>query len=90
MKKKYKEGIQNLSKLIKNKPQPIREHLDICLACRAYGYAASGQYENALRDFHSIKKLGKCIDKASHYNKLVCQGIVQGNKGEIEKSTASF
>jgi hypothetical protein len=56
MKKNYDEGIESLSYLIQKKSNPIREHLDICYACRAYGFAAKGEYSKALKDFKEIKK----------------------------------
>lgn len=89
MKRKYKEGIHQLSKLIRKKPSQIKEYIGSCYAYRGFGYCANEQYEKALKDFNSAKKVG-ALDKASSYNKLLCEGILTGEKKDYAGATELF
>jgi len=56
MKRKYKEGIENITNLIKN--FSVGEFLKpLVYSYRAYGYYCLGKHEKALNDLIHIEKL---------------------------------
>lgn len=74
MKRKYKEGIEHLTQLVKTKV--LGEFLKpLVHSYRAYGYFCLGKHQKALNDLEIIEAFQK-LEKASVYNKLLCQGIL--------------
>jgi hypothetical protein len=72
MKRKYKEGIENLSKLIK--AYNLGDFLKpLVYTYRSYGYFCLGKHQKALTDLQEVENK---LEKSSSYNKLICEGII--------------
>jgi tetratricopeptide (TPR) repeat protein len=77
MKRKFKEGIVMLSKIIKKKNMLIQEYLGNCYAYRAYAYASLENHEKAVKDLNLTKKF-QDLDNSSEYNFMISQAILFG------------
>ena len=75
IKRKFEEGITELTKIIKKKHMIIQEYLGNCFAYRGYAYASTENHEKAVKDLESSKKFQE-LDLSSQYNCLISQAIV--------------
>lgn len=75
MKRKYKQGINVLSALIKNRTASIREYIGCCYSYRGFGYAAIENHSKAVKDFARSAKYAE-LDRATIYNRLVSDGVL--------------
>lgn len=78
MKRKFKEGVALLTKIIKKKHVLIQEYMGNCFAYRGYAYASLENHEKAVRDLANAKK-SKELDYSSLYNLLISQSILCGD-----------
>ena len=78
MKRKFKEGVSLLTKIIKKKHILLHEYMGNCLAYRGYAYASLENHEKAVKDLAAAKKL-QDLDHSSLYNFLVSQAILCGD-----------
>jgi hypothetical protein len=77
MKRKYKEGVEHLSNLVNN--FALSDFLKPLLySYRAYGFFCLGKHLKALNDLTTIEKSAP-LDKASTYNKFICEGIISSS-----------
>ena len=77
IKRKFKEGVTALTKIIKKKHMLIQEYMGNCYAYRGYAYASLENHEKAVKDLNSAKKI-QDLDYSSQYNLLVSQAILYG------------
>ncbi|KAM3146723.1 hypothetical protein pb186bvf_001253 [Paramecium bursaria] len=85
MKRKFEEGIVNLTNLIsKNLVNDFLKPL--VYQYRAYGLICVGQHQKALQDLQVVNQL----EKASQYNKLICEGICSAMSNLFEQSNQFF
>lgn len=82
MKRKYKEGVDQLSNLITNFASSdfLRPLL---YSYRAYGLICLADHGKALSDLQTIEKMS-ALDKASTYNKVICEGIMNASQNQFE------
>lgn len=78
MKRKLEEGIEIFSEIIKKNEKTLANYFGNCYENRAFAYFSLKNYDMALSDFVNAKALN-CLDKASEFNKLICEGIIQEN-----------
>lgn len=83
MKRKFKEGITQLSRIIKKKEQPIQEYIGNCYAFRGYGYASIEKHEQAVRNLNNASKIQE-LDNASKYNLQVSSAVLTAEKAPEE------
>ncbi|OMJ82649.1 hypothetical protein SteCoe_16569 [Stentor coeruleus] len=79
MKRKFKDGISLLTKIIKNNHPLIQEYIGNCYTFRGYAYAAQELHEKATKDLSTAGKMQK-LDSASEYNYMISQGILLAEK----------
>ncbi|EGR34644.1 hypothetical protein IMG5_005100 [Ichthyophthirius multifiliis] len=86
MKRKYQEGIENLSKLVKG--YNLGDFLKpLVYTYRSYGYFCLGKHQKALLDLQTVEnKLEKC----SNYNKYICEGILSAQNNQFEQAMNFF
>jgi len=88
MKRKYKEGVDHLTNLINN--FAVSSFLKPLLySYRAYGYICLSKHGKALTDLQTIEKQSP-LDKASAYNKLICEGINSASQNQFEQALSYF
>lgn len=83
MKRKFKEGITQLTRIIKKKEQPIQEYIGNCYAFRGYGYASIEKHEQAVRNLNNASKIQE-LDNASKYNLTVSSAVLAAEKNPEE------
>ncbi|CAG9333091.1 unnamed protein product [Blepharisma stoltei] len=88
MKRKFKEGVSMLSKIIKKRHPVLQEFLGNCFAYRGYGLASLGSHEKALKDFMASSRI-QPLDNASEYNMLISQAIVV-SETDLETALSLF
>ena len=79
MKRKFKEGISLLSRIIKKKHSLIQEYIGNCYSFRGYGYASIEKHEQAVRNLNSASKI-QVLDNASKYNLQISSSILISEK----------
>jgi tetratricopeptide (TPR) repeat protein len=79
MKRKFKEGISLLSRIIKKKHPLIQEYIGNCYAFRGYGYASIEKHEQAVKNLNTAGKI-QVLDNASKYNLMVSNAVVRAEK----------
>ena len=79
MKRKFKEGISLLSRIIKKKHPLIQEYVGNCFAFRGYGYASIEKHEQAVRNLTSAGKI-QVLDNASKYNFQISTAVLKAEK----------
>ncbi|CAG9315165.1 unnamed protein product [Blepharisma stoltei] len=79
MKRKFKEGVALLTRIIKKKNPLLKEYFGNCYAYRGYGYASLENHERSVRDFTASGKIQK-LDNASEYNLMISQAIITFEK----------
>ena len=79
MKRKFKEGISLLSRIIKKKHPLIQEYIGNCYAFRGYGYASIEKHEQAVRNLTSASKI-QVLDNASKYNLQISTAVLKSEK----------
>ena len=89
MKRKFKEGIALLSKLIKRKSVILSEFEASLFAYRGYGLSALQKHAKAVKDFRACQQV-KELDSATNYNKAISQGIVASETSDYEKALRYF
>lgn len=78
MKRKYKEGLENLTNLVDN--FPLNDFLTpLIFTYRAYGSICVSKYARALKDLQRVEK-NQPLDDASKYNKLISEGILSSQE----------
>jgi hypothetical protein len=90
MKRKYTEGIENLTNLVKN--FSMGEFLKpLIYTYRSYGYFCVGKHQKAFNDLVYVEENYKeKFEVASQYNKLICEGIIKSNLNDFENSINLF
>ncbi|OMJ87536.1 hypothetical protein SteCoe_10711 [Stentor coeruleus] len=78
MRRKFKEGISQLNKIIKRKHALLQEYLGHCLTYRGYAYASIDNHEKAVKDLITAQKL-QDLDNSSLYNLMISQAILLGH-----------
>lgn len=86
VKRKFKEGISLLSKIIKKNHPILSEYIGNCYTFRGFAHSAQEQHEKAAKDLNKAAKLQK-LDSASKYNLLISQAILYAEK-KSEQSLA--
>ena len=89
MKRKFKEAIGLLTKLIKKKSAVLGEYETSLYAYRGYGYAALEKHSKAVKDFLACKHM-RALDPATAYNLVISQGINASEAGYFEKAQGYF
>lgn len=89
MKRKYKEGINLFSKLLKKEYTVLHEYKGNCYTYRAYGHNALNQHEKALSDLKKARNYLK-LDNASKYNQKLSQGLLAASKKNYQSATKYF
>ena len=79
IKRKFKEGVKILTKMIKSKNLLIQEYIGNCYSFRGYGYASLENHEKAVKDLNIASSL-QALDKSSEYNLLVSKAILLSEK----------
>ena len=88
MKRKFKEGTSGLTSLIKN--HKLGSFLlPLALNYRSFGYFNLNKYQKALQDLESLQDI-KTLDLGANYNKLILQGLIQGELGRFHSSMNFF
>ncbi|KAL4437922.1 hypothetical protein ABPG74_001093 [Tetrahymena malaccensis] len=88
MKRKHKEGIRNLTNLVKN--YSLGDFLKpLVYTYRAYGYFCLGKHQKSLNDLQFIENFSK-LEKPSIYNKLICEGIISAQNNQFEQAMNFF
>lgn len=83
MKRKFKEGITLLSRIIKKKHPLIQEYIGNCYAFRGYGYASIEKHEQAVKNLSVANKI-QVLDNASKYNLQVSTAYLKSDKEHNE------
>ena len=83
MKRKFKEGVSMLSKIIRSKNPLIHEYIGNCYAFRGYGYASLEEHEKAVKDLNVASNL-QTLDKSSEYNLMISKAILIAEKDPEE------
>lgn len=83
MKRKFKEGIALLSRIIKKKHPLIQEYIGNCYSFRGYGYGSIEKHEQAVRNLTSASKI-QVLDNASKYNLQISTAIIRADKDSNE------
>ena len=83
MKRKFKEGISQLSRIIKKKEPPIQEYIGNCYAFRGYGYASLEKHDQAVRNLNNASKIQE-LDNASKYNLKISSAWLASDKSPDE------
>lgn len=86
MKRKFKEGISQLTRIIKKKETLIQEYIGNCYAFRGYGYGSIEKHEQAVRNLISASKIQE-LDNASKYNLQISTAIIKFEKEPNEALT---
>ena len=73
MKRKFKEGIDIINRIIKKKHPLLQDYIGNCYSYRGYAYCALGKFEKAIKDLKHVSKYQK-LDVASQYNLIMSQG----------------
>lgn len=89
MKRKFKEAIGLLTKLIKRKTAVLADYEAFLYAYRGYGYAAMEKHSKAVKDFLACKHMG-ALDPATGYNLVISQGINAAESAYFEKAHSYF
>lgn len=79
MKRKFKEGVTLLTRIIKKKNPLLKEYLGNCYTYRGYGYSSLEIHERSARDFAASAKM-QTLDNASEYNLMISQAILIAEK----------
>lgn len=88
MKRKYKEGLDNLTTLVEK--FSLNDFLTpLIFTYRAYGFICESKFNKALKDLQTVEK-NQPIDDASKYNKLICEGIISAQDNQFEQSLNFF
>ena len=88
MKRKFKEGIALLSRIIAKKHPLIQEYIGNCYAFRGYGYASIEKHDQAIKNLATAGKI-QILDNASKYNLTISSAILKSDK-EPEESLHLF
>ena len=88
MKRKFKEGVNMLSKIIKSKNPLIHEYIGNCYAFRGYGYASLEEHDKAVKDLKIASDL-QALDKSSDYNLMISNAVINAEKNP-EEALQSF
>lgn len=88
IKKKFKEGLSELEK-IKDCSEINEAIKPLILSYRAYGNFSLGKIEEALEDYKTLQEKGQ-IMKGDIYNRLLCNGILEGLNKNFELSQMYF
>ena len=83
MKRKFKEGISLLSRIISKKHPLIQEYIGNCYAFRGYGYASIEKHEQALKNLTTASKI-QILDNASKYNLTISSAVLKSDKDPQE------
>ena len=83
MKRKFKEGIALLSRIIKKKHPLIQEYIGNCYSFRGYGYASIEKHEQAVRNLTAASKI-QILDNASKYNLQISTALIRAEKDSNE------
>ena len=83
MKRKFKEGISQLTRIIKKKEKPIQEYIGNCYAFRGYGYASLEKHEQAVRNLNNASKIQE-LDNASKFNLQISSAWLASDKSPDE------
>lgn len=78
-KRKFKEGSEILTKLIKKNHPVIQEYIGNCYALRGYAHTSLEMYEKAVKDLNKSAKFQK-LDQASEYNLFISQAFLHYDK----------
>ena len=90
MKRKHKEGVELLTNLINQNGKNLGEFLSpLVRQYRAYGYICMGKHSKALSDLTILEAINK-LDKASSYNKMICEGITEATNNKYEIALNHF
>lgn len=89
MKRKFKEAISLLSKLIKRKSTALAEFEASLFAYRGYGLSALQKHPKAVKDFRACQQLHE-LDNATSYNKAISQGIIAAEASDYGKALRYF
>lgn len=83
MKRKFKEGITLLTRIIKKKHPLIQEYIGNCYAFRGYGFASIEKHEQAVKNLNMANKI-QVLDNASKYNLQVSTAYLKSDKEHNE------
>jgi tetratricopeptide (TPR) repeat protein len=87
MKRKYDEGIENLSTIIKKNPSDFLKPMAFCY--RAYGNFCAGKIKKSLQDYTELQKFMK-LDRAASYNKILCEAILAAEEDNFDLAFSNF
>lgn len=88
MKRKYNEGVANLTILINN--HSLGDFLrSLVFIYRAYGYICLSKYQKALNDLTYVSNIHQ-LEGGANYNKIICEGIIQAQQNLFEKAVSTF
>lgn len=79
IKRKFKEGVNMLSKIIRSKNPLIQEYIGNCFAYRGYGFASLEKHEKAVKDLTRASTLQK-LDKSSEFNHNISKAALLSEK----------
>lgn len=83
MKRKFKEGITFLSRIIKKKHPLIQEYIGNCYSFRGYGYASIEKHDQAVKNLNIANKI-QVLDNASKYNFQISSAYLKSEKDQSE------
>ena len=83
MKRNFKEGLNILTKIIKNKSPLIQEYIGNCYAFRGYAHAALENHEKAVNDLTTASGL-QVLDLSSEFNLIISKAILTSSKDPEE------
>lgn len=89
MKRKYKEGSRELTKVIKSSSPVLATYKSASYTYRGYGYASQDKLEAAVQDFNHVMNEMK-LDKVTAYNRYLCKGLIAGYKQQWEACLSYF
>lgn len=79
MKRKFKEGISQLTRIIKKKDPLIQEYIGNCYAFRGYGYASLEKHDQAVKNLIAASKIQE-LDNASKFNLQISTAVIKSEK----------
>lgn len=83
MKRKYAEGVQKFTQLIKRNSTVMREFIASCMNCRAFGLACLNKHTQAVKDLLKSQSIRK-LDTANTYNLNLSSAFLAADQGDFK------
>jgi len=83
MKRKYAEGVQKFSSLIKRNSTVMREFIASCLNCRAFGLACINKHTQAVKDLLKSQAIRK-LDTANMFNLNISSAFLAAEQNDYK------